>query len=274
MRFNFTMEAEHAANMDRHEAWAQANDIPLVPISAPHSRKLAIVGGGPSVRSKLAKLRKWKGDIWAINATVYYLARKGISATLVTVDPITLTDEDFEAHTGGKDALLAACCDPRLFEEYAGRVQAFYTRPSPYAPFVADGANTTATRLPMLAIKMGYRDMTFFGCEGSYEDESHITENKRSAKRLYIQAGSMRYCTEPHFMLQSEWLAGLLTKYPDRVRDESGGLLRAMCRHPDWTVIGVSDAMKTHLEASHEKHRAHLMEKPWHPQIRAALQSL
>ena len=274
MRFNFTMEAVNASNMDPHEKWVQDKGIPLVPISASHSRKLAIVGGGPSVKTKLKKLRNWKGDIWAINATVSYLARKGIKSTLVTVDPITLTESDLEAHRGGKDALIAACCDPRLFQMYAGKVKTFYTRPNERAPFVADGANTTATRLPMLAIKMGYSDMTFFGCESSYETESHITENKRSDKRLYIQAGFKRYCTEPHLMVQAKWLSELITKYPEQIREESGGLLGAMCRHPDWTVIGVSDAMKTHLEDSHEQFRSRLKEKVCPRQIQAALQSL
>lgn len=260
-RFHFVMQAVHAGNMDKHEALAHS--VPLVPISAPHSRKLAIVGGGPSVQTKLKKLRQWKGDIWAINATVGYLSHKGIKSTLVSVDPIVLEPEDFDNHKGAENALLAACCDPKLFEEYAGMAQTYYTRPNPRAPFVATGGCTTATRLPMLAISMGYRDITFFGCEGSYEHESHIHENRRGDKRLYILAGGVRYCTEPHMMSQCEWLSDAILKYPQGLSEESGGLLRAMIRHPDWTMIGVSDAMKNHMEESHRKHK----EKSWLHQI-------
>ena len=274
MRFTFIPEAAHASNMDAHERYVQARNIPLVPESLVHTRKLAIVGGGPSIRTKLNKLRKWKGDIWAINATVGYLLSKGIRSTLVSVDPCILTADDFRLHQGAERALLAACCDPALFNAYVGRVQAFYTRDNPLAPFVAHGGNTTATRLPLLAIKMGYEDITFFGCEGSYAETSHVHENRRSDKRIYILAGGVRYCTEPHMMLQDEWLAGLLTKYPDKVKEQSGGLLRAMCRHPDWTVLGVSDAMKTHLESSFMQHKANLKEKTWHRPIQALQMSL
>ncbi len=234
--------------MDPHE---EANvGVPLVQITAPHSRKLAIVGGGPSVQVKLNKLRKWKGDIWAINATTSYLTRKGIKNTLVSVDPCTLAQDDLEAHKGAENAILGACCDPRLFAAYSGRAQSFFTRPNARAPFVASGGNTTATRLPLVAHALGYENITFFGCEGSYVDDSHIDQNKRSERRLYILTGGVRYCTEPHFMVQSEWLADLIAKYPANCHEDSGGLLRAMIRHPDWTVLGVSDAMKVHLEDS------------------------
>lgn len=268
MRFHFVTRTEHEINMDPHEA-ANAG-VPLVPVLAAHDRKLAIVGGGPSVQSKLAKLRKWGGDIWAINATTSYLTRKGIRNTLVSVDPITLDPQDFEVHKGAAGAILGACCDPRLFEEYAGRAQAFYTRANARAPFVASGGNTTATRLVLVAHSLGYQDITFFGCEGSYRDESHVGQSKRADQRLYILAGGVRYCTEPYMMLQGQWLSGLITKFPNHCHEQSGGLLRAMIHHPDWTVVGVSDAMKTHLEDS----KRNYMEKTWRPQTAAAQISL
>ena len=251
MRFHFVSRAENEGNMTPHE---EANrSVPLVRKLASHSRKLAIVGGGPSVHAKLGKLLKWKGDIWAINATTSYLTRKGIKNTLVSVDPIVLEYQDFQAHKGAEGAILAACCDPILFAEYEGKAQSFYTRPNPLAPFVAGGGSTTATRMVLVAHTLGYEDITFFGCEGSYVDESHVDQNKRSDKRLYILAGGVNYCTEPHFMVQSQWLAELITKYPDHCSEESSGLLRAMIRHPDWTVLGVSDAMKQHLELSRKQ---------------------
>jgi uncharacterized Rossmann fold enzyme len=251
MRFHFVSRAENEGNMTPHEE-ANAN-VPLVEATDSHSRKLAIVGGGPSVQNKLAKLRKWKGDIWAINATTSYLARKGIRNTLVSVDPCVLELEDYEAHKGAQSAILGACCDPKLFELYVWRVRAFYTRPNPRAPFIAGGGTTTATRLPLVAHALGYQEITFFGCEGSYLDESHVGTDKRADKRLYILAGGVRYCTEPYMMVQGQWLADLISKFPAHCHEESGGLLRAMIKHPDWTVLGVSDAMKTHLEDSRQQ---------------------
>ena len=254
MRFHFVSRAEHGDNIGPHE---DANaGVPLVHITAPHSRKLAIVGGGPSVQSKLAKLRRWKDDVWAINATTSYLTRKGIRNTLISVDPCALTPEDYEAHKGAQSAILAMCCDPKLFAAYAGKAQAFYTRPTPKAPFVAGGGNSTATRMVLVAHSLGYDDITFFGCEGSYIEASHVDQNKRSDKRLYILAGGVRYCTEPHLMQQGQWLAELIIKFPTHCREESGGLLRAMIQHPDWTVLGVSDAMKRHMEESRQQFEA------------------
>lgn len=253
MRFHFVSRAEFEANMGPHEAWVEENGIPLVQAVPVHERKLAIIGGGPSVQSKLHRLRRWDGDIWAINATVGYLQRKGIKSTLVTVDPKVLDAADFNEHLGAQDALLGACCDPALFRAYAGKVRAFYTRPNAQAPFVASGANTTVTRLPLVAHNLGYKDVTFFGCEGSYRDTSHVGENRRGDKRLYILAGGVRYCTEPYMLVQDQWLADLIARFPANCKEESGGLLRAMIRHPDWTVIGVSDSMKNHLEASRQQ---------------------
>ena len=252
MRFHFVSRAENESNMTPHES-ANCN-VPMIEARTAHTRKLAIVGGGPSVQRKLAKLRKWNGDIWAINATTSYLTRKGIKNTLVSVDPIALEPQDFAAHKGAEGAILAACCDPRLFAEYAGRARTFYTRANPRAEFIASGGSTTATRLVLVAHRMGFNDITFFGCEGSYEDVSHVDQDKRSAKRLYILAGGVRYCTEPHLMVQGEWLSELIRKYPDHCREESGGLLCAMIRHPDWTVLGVSDAMKSHFEESRKSY--------------------
>ena len=107
----------------------------------------------------------------------------------------------------------------------------------------------------LFALHLGL--LTFFGCEGSYKGDSHVTAIGQGEKRLYILAGGVKYCTEPYMMVQGEWLSDLIMKFPN-CKEESGGLLRAMIRHPDWTVLGVSDAMKTHLEASqrqfHQKH--------------------
>lgn len=232
---------------------ALARGIPLVQPAKAHDRKLAVVGSGPSLRHHLKSLRKWKGDIWAINGTVKYLHDNGIKSTLISVDPGER--KDYPRVLQAKDALLAVVCDPVLFDAYEGRVKGFFISPDPRAPFEASGGCTTACRAPMLAIQMGYRDITFYGCEGSYEGDTHVYADFKDEGplELYVEeyAGGKGYRCCVEGLMQSQYLSDLIRKFPQGFREKCGGLLRVMLEHPDtWTMAQVSGALKDRLEQS------------------------
>lgn len=205
-----------------------------------HGRRLAIVGSGPSAWEALNQLKVWPGEIWAINNMAARLKRHGVVAKMVTVDPGAPEEFDTE---GVQIALLSTSCHPRLRERFNG-----------YLLFdlkefnEIDGINggvTTAARMPMLALRLGFTDISFFGCEGSY-NESTLTD---FPTLLVVRAGDNEYITNLELLQQCESLSQVFNTAPEIFKDRSGGLLSAMTANPaTWEVVAVSGELKQHLE--------------------------
>lgn len=194
---------------------------------------LAVAGGGPSVLSALNKLGSFD-EVWGINRTAQWLCERGIDATFFTVDP-----QYMPGMTGVKRALLASSCHPKLFEELAGKdVSLFHVAPLE-GGFVAEGGPTTACRAIPLAAFMGYSSVTFFGCEGSHGDASHAYPTELQRCQTIVLAGGREYVSTPELELQCTYLAEFIREFPE-IREESGGLLRAMIEHPDWEHVAFS----------------------------------
>lgn len=235
----------------RRNAALNANQ-PKIGKRIPHGRKLAVVGGGPLLLESLDELRAWDGDIWGINMTAQWLNEQGIPATLFSVDP-----QPFETRVA--NAVLASCCDPSVFA-ICDSVLAFDMIET-HADGLT-GGRSSATRAPGVSFQMGYLDVSFFGCEGSYLERSHVDRNIEDACQFIVRAGGVDYRTCSQFIIQCEELSLLVRTFPDVYRNRSGGLLRAMIEHPDtWEIVAVSAAMKQHLEELNGKQG--LYEQPW-----------
>jgi hypothetical protein len=205
--------------------------------------RLAVVGGGPLVVHDLEELRDWKGHIWAVNRTANWLKSQGIKSTFVTIDPQVWTHE-----VEVDDCLVASCCDPSMFEKIKGKNVQIFDLSETHSDGVSGGV-TTAVRMPSLALRMGYRDIHFFGCEGSYDGNTHICGDYGSEHEMIIRAGGKDYRTSAEFVSQCENFEMLFRTIPAFLKNRSRGLLKAMCENPDtWEVVGVSDALKKHLE--------------------------
>lgn len=204
-------------------------------------RRLAVCGGGPLLADELDTLRNWSGDIWAINYTVEWLQDRGIQSTLFTVDP-----QPFK--TSAQSAILSTLCHQDVFDQLGDRALAFDSIETDANGLT--GGTASASRAPAPAILLGYRDITFFGCEGSLGEASHVDRNEQYAAQMIIRAGGEDYRTIPPFLVQCEELARMISTFPDVFHNGSGGLLSAMLAHPDtWEVVGVSAALKEHLIA-------------------------
>lgn len=221
--------------------FATCKDIPRIEKQEPHSRKLAIVGGGQSTKQKLGMLRSWDGDIWGINSIASWLALQGVKSTYVTIDPGTPTPDECEGFV--EDALIASSCHPDNRKRFKN-VRLFDIVELNPAGIV--GGTTTATRLPFLAAFLGYRDITFFGCEGSFpQGESHVNRNEIVGSELYVRAGDNLYLTTLQFLQQCETLAKILSNAPETLKSESGGLLDAMIQNMDtWQIEAVSGQLR------------------------------
>ncbi len=209
--------------------------------SVRHDRRLAVVGGGPLVVHDLDELRAWDGDIWGINYTAEWLNDNGVKATLFSVDPTHMIVE-------APDALLATVCDPDLVRHFDGRVQVFDLLESCQGGIA--GGITSATRAPALSFAMGYVDVSFFGCEGSFDKREHVDRDEGKEPQLIVRAGGKDYGTVAEYLLQCEQLSLILRTLTGAYHNRSGGLLKAMIENPDtWEIVAVSAEMKEHLEA-------------------------
>lgn len=221
-----------------------ANDYPHITRKNPHGRKLAIVGGGPSITDELNALRAWDGDIWAINRTPDYLASHAIESTLVSVDASTAKNEFCKPGSVDR-AIFASWCAPAILKRYRD-VCVFDMFPAVAGGIV--GSTTTAGTMAAVALRLGYIDITWFGCEGSFTDQDHADCHVEYPEQLIIQAAGNDYRTCPGFLMQSEELANILNAFPKIFAERSGGLLRALIADPDWRVVAVSEGLKDHLE--------------------------
>lgn len=239
----------------QHQHYSKIDPVPRH--GSRPGRRLAVVGAGPLVVHDLEELRAWDGDIWAINSAARWLHENGVDCTLVTIDPLDMPGEFPMAR-----ALIATCCHPHLFAKLAhAEVTTFDLAET--APHGIQGGCTTALRSASLAFHLGYLDVSFFGCEGSYEGErDHIDYHNGEAEELVIRADGRDYKIETGLLVQCTDFAKLFGTFSAVFKNRSGGLLKAIMEHPDtWEVVAVSAAMKAHLERVNGQQR--LYEAPY-----------
>lgn len=240
MTFRLDIQTQCVASLEVLKEHARVNaHYPKITQVSPHGRKLAVVGSGPEIRHDLEELRLWKGDIWAINTACGYLGSQGIESTFVTVDPL-----DVEFVVPG-NALVATCCHPNLLKRLKS-VTVFDMIET--HPDGIPGGCVTATRIPSLAMRLGYLDVSFFGCEGSYEDQDHVTHHNGESQEVIVRAGGKDFRIETGLLVQCQDFVKLFNAFPI-FKNRSRGLLKAMIEYPDtWEIVAVSAAMKQHLE--------------------------
>lgn len=181
--------------------------------------QLAVVGGGPSALQHINEIASFEA-VWAINGTWRWCEENGIDAALFTIDPLFIDAAPI--------GIYADICDPPTVaaSEFAH-------------VFKVDGlarGTTSATACPHLAIQLGYRHVTFFGCEGSFAGQTHTFKNIGGA-RLWIMANGREWETNPQMFMQCEVLAEIIRMAPNVFCEKSGGLLGAMIADPDIDMV-------------------------------------
>ena len=183
-RINHDLSHVHA-NIEKNGA---QNSRWLEP-QPPHKRRLVIAGGGPSLseNAEKIKLRKRRGHtVWALNgAHDYLIANRVIPDAMVIIDSRPDNVEFVRKARRGVSYLLAANCDPALFDALTGhdvklwfqdidgaraihdRLQAKFVDRKVYA---IPGGNTVGLRALALGFWQGYRHFTLFGYDSSYRN--------------------------------------------------------------------------------------------------------
>lgn len=203
---------------------------------------LAVVGGGHSLVSALPELRDWDGDIWACGSASPYCLREGLDATYFCIDPQA---SSAKCAKGAKRAIVATSIDPAMFVELEGADVEFFD-------LHTDGGDsnhgpTTATAAIELSVKMGYRDVTFFGCESSWDVQSHIYHHDNHPFEMLVKCDGKSFITCPEFLMQADFMAAVLRVAP-MFKERSGGLLRALINDPDWDITHATQAFHDSLK--------------------------
>jgi hypothetical protein len=229
VKINFTsLPCVPNEDLERNEAYAKSLGLPRLG-EAQHPY-LAIVGGGPSAQDHLEELRDWPGEIWAINGTYKWLRDNGVLSAFFTIDPKPGIAEMTESVDC---AVLATCCHPSAFDAaFHAHVETIDLADYPCGP-------TTASSAPMIALKRGHKQVSFFGCEGNFGATTHAYEN-REMPILEVVCNGQTFRTNPQMLQQSEYLAEQIRVAPQVLIDRSGGLLSAVVADPDIDVTAAS----------------------------------
>jgi hypothetical protein len=245
LTFRVKFQSQNCVSLEEFQFnvdYAKSKGLPFVTVQPAHSRRLAVVGGGPSIRDHLEELRTFD-DVWGINQTASWLISQGIEATVFSVDPMDCLADMIDGVTKG---LLAANCAPRAIDKLSD-VMLFHTEEG--GDLRALVGPSSATRATTVSLWLGFRDVTFFGCEGSYGPASHAYRDERRPHQLIIKAGGKDYITQPDYMVQCESLASICKAFPHVFREKCGGLLTAMIEHQDtWEVVALSEALKNKID--------------------------
>jgi hypothetical protein len=203
-----------------------------------HGRRLAVVGGGPSIVDRLDEIREFS-DIWAINGACGFLREHGIESTLLTIDPV-----DFLAPrvAGAKKAILATRCHPETFKvlEGADITVLDVNTDSEHGLWASCSTATVAFHLGAL---LGYREFVFYGCEGSFDEQSHayMDDPECSDYRFVVVCGGKRYVTSPDLYLLTQQMAVFFRiSINNAFTERSGGLLRALIDCPEHDIVDLS----------------------------------
>lgn len=226
-------------------ASAQARNLPR-PSYKPRPR-LAVVGGGPSLVRHLDELKAWEGDVWACGSAFQWCRKHGITATFFNVDPM---DEMAVEAVGATHGMLALTSAPAVFDAIE-HVEVFELITT--AEYINHGV-TAVTATPILAVEIGYKDISLFGCDSNYGERTHaykdyIDDYKDASKELmiWVSCGDSVYSTHPAFFMQAELLAAMIRSVPGLLHDRSGGLLSALVEHGDYDIVGVNETTHSML---------------------------
>lgn len=223
------------------DANAKTNKALGLPVHS-GSGRLAVVGGGPSIRHHIEELQTWVGTVWAVNGTINWCLDHGIDAYFYTIDAQPVRNWVYPLNRI-KRAVLAIDCDPSLFERLR---DAEVTTLSP-----SDGGPTSANSADFMAIESGYQGgVTFFGCESSFEETSHAFESSEITDWIVVRVGGADFYTKPEFLEQAKVMSEVIRAFPDFYTDRSGGLLSAMVEHGmDYELMAVSQSTANKLKS-------------------------
>ncbi len=69
--------------------------------------------------------------------------------------------------------------------------------------------------------------------------------------RVLVSCGGHEYMTDPGFLMQTEFIAGLARGLPGYISVRGEGFLAALVEHGDYDVVGISRNIADAIEGHH-----------------------
>lgn len=222
--------------------------------------KLAIVGSGPSVRDRLDKLKVWDGEIWAVNGAYDYLLSQGIVPDgFWGIDPLPGLAEYVKNARPETTFYIAGSCDPSVFDVLEGYKVALWFPACddlvyPEGALQVPGGVTVLTRAPFAAYDLGWRDITLFGADSSfddklewrycYDDGTYKEDSRGELNFVQVEQGGPVFVSEATLINQVTNLGIIKGVFGDVLKFDCDGLIAAHLSAPmneidkDGNVIG------------------------------------
>jgi hypothetical protein len=219
----------------------------------------AVVGGGESLKDNLNILRTWPGHIYGVNDTAAYLSEHGIASTIYSID---CTPIPYRKGKKIKGALFASRCHKNQFTYKNIRV---FDMVEDDKEGVGGGVSGVGRSIHLF-LRMGYRGITYFGCDSSFTGATHLsgTQNIAFENMIIVRAGNKEYLTNAAMILQAQYMVDCFIKYPQFLVNASGGLMQGMLENPDtWEVVAVAEDLKNQYESlgCHEWNKPYKVEE-------------
>lgn len=223
-----------------------ANAVIIATLGLPKHRgagRLAVVGGGPSIRHHIDELKAWDGQIWAANGAINWCLDHGIKAHFYTADASPLHAWPYDMMRVAK-AVLAPDVSPDIVE-FLLEIGAQVTLTGQI-----QSGPTSVNASDYLSLDCGYTSITYFGCEGSFDNgNTHAFASVPLPDWMEVVVGGEHYRTKAEFLSQAIMLANVIREFPHIYSEKSGGLLRAMVEHGiDYDVHMVSHSLYAKLK--------------------------
>ena len=221
-----------------------------LPRLAPHNKRdgrLAVVGGGPSVLNYLNRIAGYS-HILAINGACKFLSDHGIESTFFAIDPHEIVAK---WAPGAKKALLCDRVCPEVFDILKDADVTVFELANDVPGGVCAGSSTASAGF-ILGPILGYEFVDFYGCESSFEGQSHAYMDEALEEILWVEVGGKEYKTRPDFYLQAQEMSQIFKKFPRAFTAYGGGLLQAMIDHDDHDVKYVSRVFMNRLKPTQE----------------------
>lgn len=228
--------------IEEHRRYTASLGYPLHTTRQATKDRLAVVGSGPSVANHLSELREWDGDIWAINGAASWMLDQGIDVTLFTMCQIPdWSNVSPTAFRKVRRAIVASTSPPDLFKMLPADADIVVVNVGQGG--VSTGSSTV-TVAPIAALGMGYKELSFFGCECCFGAKSHVDRDEIIKNKMVITCNGDMFLTNPQMLMQSLELGKMMRTFPNILKNRSGGLLEARIADPEYDVVHMSPELE------------------------------
>ena len=164
--------------------------LPGLEHKSEHGRKVAIVGGGPSVGdpislASLSRLKHGGGEVWAVNGSYDWLLGRGIVADVHVVIDARLKNIDFLRQTHQETRYyIASQCHWAVFDKLR-REKRWVTRLD--LETMGDCGTTVGMHAILVAFVEGCREIHLYGFDSSYRgDAGHVYDQAMNAEERIV----------------------------------------------------------------------------------------